>query len=396
MLTPYRALLREPGARRLLGAAFVGRLPLGIEGLAILLLVRAATGSYAAAGLVSAASGFAAMASTPVLGRLMDRRGQRGVVLATALGHPALLALLVLLAPAAPVGALVACAVGVGLLFPPLSPALRALLPRLLEGRRERLDTAFALDAIAIEVFFIVGPLLAAGLSAAVHPAAAVLLAGLLALAGGLLYASAPLARTWRGPALPASGPLAAPGLRTLMAVAFPLGVAVGALEVGLPAFADERGAAELGGVLLAVWAAASLVGGLLYGARRHVSPLPTRLFALSGVLALGYLAPTVARDFGTMGVACVLAGVALAPVTIVMYALVEQVSPAGTAAEANAWLISAIAGGAALGTALGGWLAERPGPESGFALAAGAAALGALLALARRRSLAPLPSPVA
>ncbi len=169
----YRDLLRAPGVARLLGAAFVGRIPLGIEGLAILLLIRDSTGSYAVAGVVSAAGGFAGMVATPALGRVMDGRGQRGVVLVTALGHPALLLSLVLLAPSAPVGVLIACAVGAGLLFPPLSPALRALLPTLLEGRRSRLDAAYALDAVSIEVFFIVGPLLAAHTASSTPPSSA-------------------------------------------------------------------------------------------------------------------------------------------------------------------------------------------------------------------------------
>ena len=44
--------------------------------------------------------------------------------------------------------------------IPPVSPSLRTLLPGLVG--RERLDTAFAFDALQLELVFISGPLLAA------------------------------------------------------------------------------------------------------------------------------------------------------------------------------------------------------------------------------------------
>ena len=50
MLAPYRNVLVVPGAVRLLASALVARLPQGMSGLAVLLLVRGATHSYAAAG----------------------------------------------------------------------------------------------------------------------------------------------------------------------------------------------------------------------------------------------------------------------------------------------------------------------------------------------------------
>ena len=48
----YRALLRIPDMRRLLGAGFVARLGVGMIGLSLVLLISRATGSYAIAGLV--------------------------------------------------------------------------------------------------------------------------------------------------------------------------------------------------------------------------------------------------------------------------------------------------------------------------------------------------------
>jgi MFS family permease len=393
----YRELLRVPGAARLVVSAWLGRLPWGIESLGLILLARQATGSYAVAGAVSAAYGLAVTVATPVQGRLMDRRGQRGVILACALGNAALLALLVAIVSTTPAVVIVACAGAAGLLVPPLSPALRALLPTLLAGRPALLDAGFALDAVSLELVFVAGPLVAAALSAAIDPAVAVGLGAVLSVAGSLAYASAPLARSWRGAVRAPGrlGPLAAPGLRTLLLAAVPQGVALGVLEVGLPAFADERGAAELGGLLLSGWAAGSLAGGLVYGGLRHRTPLRRRFLALAGLFPVGMLPTVLADGLGTMGVASVLAGVALAPMTITMYGLVDQVSPPGAIAEANAWLIGAIVGGFSIGAALAGRLVEGPGPSTGFAVGVALAAAGALVAVARRHTLAPLPSAV-
>ena len=56
LLARYRELLGTGGAGPALAFSIVGRLSVGMTGLAILLLVRSATGSYAAAGAVSAAA----------------------------------------------------------------------------------------------------------------------------------------------------------------------------------------------------------------------------------------------------------------------------------------------------------------------------------------------------
>ena len=54
-LARYRALFRVPHVRRLVLSGLLARLPMGMIGLALLLLVRENGGSYAAAGAVSGA-----------------------------------------------------------------------------------------------------------------------------------------------------------------------------------------------------------------------------------------------------------------------------------------------------------------------------------------------------
>ena len=56
-------------------ATLIGRLPIGISGLAILLYVREVTGSFAAAGICTGALALGSAFGAPFQGRLVDRRG---------------------------------------------------------------------------------------------------------------------------------------------------------------------------------------------------------------------------------------------------------------------------------------------------------------------------------
>src|SRR5437588_1456931 len=97
-VSAYRAVLTIPGSPRLFGSALLGRLPQGMAPLAVLLLVRGATHSYAAAGAAVGASAFATAACAPLLGRLVDARGRRRVLLPLAAGQAVLYGLLVVAA----------------------------------------------------------------------------------------------------------------------------------------------------------------------------------------------------------------------------------------------------------------------------------------------------------
>src|SRR5690349_9583965 len=93
----YARALGAAGAKTLLVSSVVARLPLGMS-LAILLLVRETTGSFAAAGAVVGAYGLATAAGAPIQGRLVDRFGPPRVLLIAAVGQAVALAVIVLAA----------------------------------------------------------------------------------------------------------------------------------------------------------------------------------------------------------------------------------------------------------------------------------------------------------
>src|ERR1700729_3258795 len=106
MVARYRSVLSVPGCARLLGTALIARLPQGMTSLAILLLVRAHTGSYAAAGVAVGAYDFATAGGAPLLGRLVDRFG-RARVLAPVAGVQGLMLVALVLAAARGAGAVI-------------------------------------------------------------------------------------------------------------------------------------------------------------------------------------------------------------------------------------------------------------------------------------------------
>src|SRR5437588_10923177 len=100
MVSTYRSVLSVPGAVRLFATALLARLPQGMAPLAILLLVRGATHSYAVAGLAVGAEAFATAGCAPLLGRRVDRFGARRVLGRLASGQAVVYLLLVAAAQA--------------------------------------------------------------------------------------------------------------------------------------------------------------------------------------------------------------------------------------------------------------------------------------------------------
>lgn len=380
----YRALFATPYARRLTASALVARLPTGMVPLALLLVVRDGGGGYGAAGLVSGSFLVSAGLGAPVAGRLMDRRGASRILLRRAFLSPfALLLAGGLSVRGAPLVAVGACAAISGALLPPVGSALRALWPRLLEGPTLR-TTAYALEASLQEIFFVVGPLLVALAAGLLAPVVALLIAAAAGSTGTLAFATAPPVRAWRPDASHADagriGALGSTGVRTIVGFGICCGLAFGGAEVGMPAFAELHGSAPLGGVPLALFAAGSLVGGLVVGARSNREPR-SLLRVSSVLLAVGLVPLLLAPSLPILSVLAFVAGLPIAPSFAAAYGLLDRLARPGTNAEAFAWIGTALSAGLASGAALGGMAIDEWGVDAAFALGCGGAGLGALVA---------------
>jgi MFS family permease len=393
------AIVSAPGALRLFVLSLLARLPVTM--LSIGLLVHAAhlTGSFAAAGLVTAAYGVALGVGGPVLGRLVDRRGQTLVLIASACAAVALLGAIAVLPVGAPVVVIVALAAGVGLAEPPVGACVRALFSSLVTAP-QALPAAYAVDASASELTWIAGPPLALAVGALWSTGAALAVAGLVLAVATVAFAAQPASRGWR-PAPSASrrrGALRSPAVRTLVIALVAVGALFGAVEVAVTAAAANLGRTAAAGPLLGLWGGGSLVGGLLAARLGRGAPSTRRLSLLLVALTAGHLLLIpAAGGLVALGAALLVAGAAIAPTYAAVYAMVEDAAPAGTATEAFAWLGTAVAIGASAGAACAGTLVDGAGSVAALVLACGAGALAVLTTVLRAwtleepRSLAPV-----
>lgn len=380
-LADYRAALRAPGSRRPVVASVLARLPIAMIGISALLYVQRETGSFAAAGLVSASSLAGVSVGAVVQGRLIDRYGPTRPLLATVgLFALSMVALALAIEAHAPTVLLVALAAATGLSEPMIGSASRALWTKLLPEGPAR-NAAFSYEAISMEVFFILGPGLAGLLVTAPWPGTGMVAGGLCMVLGATVFALSPAVRAW-GPApagpRPLLGALASPGLRTLALAALGFGIVIGFVEVAVPAAATAAGSPALGGVLLSLLSVGSVAFGVTYSLR----PWPRRMSSRLPVLLIlfGLFVALLAWPSTLWGLAATMiaAGAMITPQSATHSAAIELVAPEGTAAEAFGWVITAVTLGLAAGQSVSGYLVEHGGPGLSFLFAG---AIGVLTA---------------
>lgn len=390
----YREVLREPYVTALIAATLLARFPIGINGLALILYLRETTGSFAVAGIVAGGLAAGAGVGAPLQGRLVDRVGARRVLPPLAFVHAAALGAIVglgELGAAAPLLLLFSFTAGVAI--PPTSSVLRSMWPGLLKERTELLQAAYALDSVLIELIFVVGPLLTGLIAALGSPAAALVVSAVSVVAGTLLFTSLPPSRAVEPIAAEHRagllGALSSPGVRSLVFTSIPAGIGLGMCEVALPAFSRASGRAELAGVLLAIWSIGSAAGGLIYGALPRRPPLNRVHLLVAVLLPVSLLPLAAAPSVAVMALLVIPAGMFIAPLLATRNELVGWVAPAGSRTEAYTWPVTAFVGGIAIGAALSGAIIEASSWRVSFLVAAGAAAVGAVVTVARRGTLA-------
>lgn len=387
MFARYRSVFSLPGTARLFASALVGRMPQGMSALAILLLIRDTTHSYAAAGAAVGVNAFAAAACAPIAGRLVDRWGRDRVLAPFAVVQAGVYVALVVAADdRAGNAALILLAGLAGSLLPPIAPVVRVVLGEVFEDPAVR-DRAYAVESILQELIWIAGPGVVAAVVAVLSPSAAVAMLGLFGVLGTATFLRGSLLRSSprRVVSHARRSALRSRELRALLGPIALTGLCLGAIEVGLPSLALHVGSRSDAGLLLALWSVGSISGGLWYGGRDWRSPLSSRYRQLLVVLVV-CTAPLVAARSIAAGAACaVLAGVAIAPLFSCQYALVGRASRTGSETEAFTWSTGALIGGVAAGSAGGGAVIGAGGVSAPFVLACAAAVLAAAIAASSR-----------
>jgi MFS family permease len=394
-MSVYWRILRAPSIAVLLTATTIGRLPFAINGLAVVLFVREATGSFAIAGLTTGMLALGSAVGAPFVGRLVDRRGVRLVLPLASVHAAAVLGIWALGAAAAPTVALAATAMVAGAAYPPTGSVLRSRWPELL-GDPELVRGAYAFDSTMIEVSFVGGPLITAGVVAIAGPEIALGVSAGLVIAGAALFLSAlPGERGAPAHARPsgALGALGEPALRMIALTTLPVGFCIGAVEVAIPAFSDAHGSPALAGLLLALWSVASGVGGLVFGLRSAHRGLVETYVLIAMLFPLACLPLAAASSPPVMALLVLLAGAPIAPLIASRNELVAAVARRGTGTESFTWLLTALVAGLSAGAAVAGVVIEAEGWPAAILLGVGVAAVGGLVAATRRDALRPRPA---
>lgn len=379
MLAPYRRILATPHLPLLLAVSLLARLYATGMALAVTFLVAGWTGSYTAAGVATAALVVGSGIGGPLRGRTVDRKPAPRILVLTALGYSTAVGLMAVL-PArwwllAPVLGLLA-----GLSQPPANQVARSLWSRLPDpGARE---ASYAVEATLQEVLFVVGPMLAAVLVATVSPRAAVASCAGLALLGTVAFALVVRRSglTANAPAKPAEqrrGSLfTVLGARGVVPLLVTMALLVGALAAGdmvLVAWARHNGTPSLAGVLGAVWAVGSGLGGLFIAGRSHRLPVRIGLVAAGFALLVPVLPPVYGHPSPWLiGTVLALGGTTIAPAIAASNSRLGALAPDDRRGEAFGWMTTACTAGGAVTSPAIGALLDHLGP----AAAAGFAAL--------------------
>jgi MFS family permease len=375
--------------------AFLARLPFAMMVVGVLTLVASATGSVALAGLTSATVGIGVVIAGPLIGDLVDRHGQRPVLLPVGIANGILLAVFPLVVLGGmPDAVVMAAAAAIGLSAPQAAALSRTRLVaitrlRVGESRRERtLSRVMSYESAADETAFVVGPVLVGVLAAFLAPWAPIAIAAALSFAFVTAFALHPTSAMAPGHAetgaarAPLRAVLTRPVL-VLVAATFGVGLFFGATLTSLTAFAQTTGNGELAGLLYGLMGIGSAVLALTVMMLPARFALPWRWLLFSGMLVAAAVGYALSTGVASVIVMLCLMGLGVGPTLVTLFSLAGQRSPAGRSATVMTLLGSALTLAQALASAVTGAVAEVSSAHTAMALPALAASLVLLLGVA-------------
>ncbi|MFM8515112.1 MAG: MFS transporter [Actinomycetota bacterium] len=389
MIANYRAALDVPGTAAFTGAAFIARLPLALNGLGIVLLVSITTGSYALAGALSAVYAVCSAGGGILSSRWADVHGQRGVLLALPVvsGVAMIGFVLSIMGPLPRWSAWIFVTL-TALCQPTVGSFVRARWASVSPTPDIR-RAGFAWESIVDELIFSIGPLVGAMTAVSLWTPTPLLLSAALLLIGSWWLGGQ---RATQPPLHRSSGhtsgrsALVTPGIPIAILVALGLGVLFGAFDVSTVAFTEQAGSAGAAGVVLALWAGGSLVGGLYFGSRRWKSSLGVQLRNTAALLSVVMIPALAVSSVPWLMVVAFLAGMSIAPTLISLFSVTERLVPPRLLTEGLTWVTAGLSVGFAVGSASAGAIVDAQGTRMAFGFAWAGAVFCAILGLAAFR----------
>jgi len=384
----YADLLRTPNVRRVVALGMVIRIPLWAAGIALVLhVVGHLNRSYVDAGLVAGVSSLALAISGPWRGRRLDRRGLRATV------GPALIveAICWAIAPWVSFWPLIVLVLIAGVFVVPSFSIVRQVMIAAVPLKQR--TTALSLDAVAVELSFMIGPVVGVLIATSIPTPIALLVFQFASIGGSLCL-------WWINPPLQAPGAeieskahadvrsWLTPSVVMILVLTLASTIVLNAEDLGIVAALRHAGHGSWIGWELALWGGGSAVGGILYGAAHRHPPASWLLLGLGVSTALVAIAPNLV----VFTVLLTISGVFCAPTITATVDHLSRAVPESVRGEAIGWHGSALTVGGAIAAPAIGAMLDAHGWGSGFLLGGvigAAVAVVALLILRENRKAA-------
>lgn len=379
----YLELLRVPAARVLITAALPARIAYGMISLSIFFKVQRETGSIALAGLAIGANSIAGAGTAGLRGAFIDKYGQKWPL---RIMVPAFAFSILWFSASSNAKQLIIMAFLFGLFSPPINLSIRPLWKIALPEQQWR--TAYALDTAVLSATGIFGPVIATSLSLSSSPDSALQLCALLMFVGGASIAFTKISRDW----IPEQKEIdtlpiwRVPAMQILAIEGVVIGFGWGAFNIGIPAYTTQENLPSRAALIFAVFGLFNVFGGVIAGTiSRKLSPLKgflvTYRFWILSVAPLSLAYP----DWSLIFLAAII-GLVGGVEQVFYWEVTEAVRPKGSAVSALAWLWTVEGTCAAIGSAIGGVIAENYGPRWCFLITSVCVATGYLIMTAGKK----------
>ena len=392
----YAELLRMPHTARFSIGSVIACMPFPMVGMTITISVQHYYGNYSLAGVLTAIQAIALAVSSPLLGKLVDKFGQRQVSIPTILVWiVAAIALTTSITNRAPVWVLY-CLTPFLAAIPPWGAMSRARWTTMLKGDRERTDRALSLSGVFDECMWIIGNPLASTL-AVISGLLAFSFTGVCVVIGALMFltelTTEPKSQTQLAREAEARGDdeqavqaavdraiadsragkkesIWGPGLIAVCVTWFSLGAFQSASNISIIAFATEANMKQYTGFVFACFSFSSLCGALVYGAKNWTIPLWKRFYFCLIVVNLGVGTFMFAKHLWVIMIIYLLIGVCQAPTWINGNQLMLHLVPPTRFTEGVAWMGAMNSIGSSAGSAIAGVFIDHMGSHGGFLMA--------------------------
>ena len=420
----YAELLRIPHTARFSVGSVIACMPFPMVGMTITISVQHYYGNYSLAGALTAVQAIALAVASPMLGKLVDKFGQRQVSIPTIIVWMIAATALVSCITARVPSWILFCIVPFMAAIPPWGAMSRQRWTTLLKGDTEKTNRALSLSGVFDECMWVIGNPLASTL-AVISGLLAFSFTGVCVVVGALMFltelSTEPKSQTQlareagmtrkeyrereaaRSKALQAEaaieyardrarseGKTAAevqaamdqaaadvnagrkesiwgPGLIAVCVTWFGLGAFQSAAGISIVAFATEANMKQYTGFVFACFSFSSLIGALVYGAKNWTIPLWKRFYFCLAVVDLGIGSFMFAKHLWVIMIIYLFIGVCQAPTWVNGNQLMLHLVPPTRFTEGMAWMGAMNSIGGSVGSAIAGQFIDRMGSHGGF-----------------------------